>query len=139
MKKIYIAGKITGNINYKVDFCKAELLIMEHKRDVKICNPGNVRPFLGIESWFCYMIVAIKNVIWANDLYFLSNWKQLKGAKIERVIGHLLFKKIYVINDKPIITGRTRVVERFGIYYVYNRSRNVVYLKKIVPVFEKIG
>jgi hypothetical protein len=139
MRKVYIAGKITGNKSYRRDFMIAEKTIRKACEKVKICNPIFVRPFLGIENWLCYMIVAVKNVIWATDIFLISNWHRSRGAKIEKKIGRLLNKQIWLLHDKPQPGPSEIIKQRDNRWFVYQafRGRKIA-IKKVIPQIQKL-
>ena len=76
--KIYIAGKITGEPNYKETFKIAENDLLEAGHAV--LNPS-ILP-LGFEHeeyiHICKAMIDVCNVV-----YMLKNWKESKGAKLE--------------------------------------------------------
>jgi len=74
--KIYIAGPITGVLNYRQNFSKAE-------RDLKskghiVLNPSYLPEGLKDYMPTCYAMIAQ-----ADTLYFLTGWKDSVGAKLE--------------------------------------------------------
>ena len=77
--KIYIAGKITGEPNYKETFKIVENDLLEAGHTV--LNPS-ILP-LGFEHeeymHICYAMIDV-----CDSVYMLSNWKDSKGAKLEQ-------------------------------------------------------
>lgn len=90
--KVYIAGKISGNANYKAEFIRAELYIKQLSKQVEVINPIRQWPAFGIKKWLFYMIPAIRNVYRSDIIVFLPNWRQSKGARIERFFATLFLK-----------------------------------------------
>ena len=102
IKSIYISGKITGlsekqvrdNFRtalrecYRMELCNATL-------DTFV-NPLDIKPFLGIKSWTCYMIADIAKLIKCDAIYMQRNWRESRGARLELAIAILFKKKIYL-------------------------------------------
>lgn len=78
--KIYIAGKITEQENYKELFKKAELELIE--KGYTVINP-TILP-LGFE-WNEYLKVNFAMIDICEGVYMLKNWLDSKGAKIENL------------------------------------------------------
>lgn len=76
--KIYIAGKITDNPNYKIHFAIAEagLKAMGHTP----MNPAILPD--GFEHHE-YMKICFSMIDVCDGIYLLSNWQDSKGAKME--------------------------------------------------------
>lgn len=104
--KIYIAGKITGDPDYKKKFALAEgeLLRKGHMAISPARIPENPK-----WSWADYMAKSreLQNI--ADATLFLPDWKESKGAKEEHI--HALAcaqKTFYSIDDIPDITKVTK-------------------------------
>ena len=78
MRKVYIAGKITGLDNYKELFNSAEDFLASV--GFAIMNPSVLKD--GFE-WDEYMHVCYAMIDVCDTVYFLSNWKDSKGAMKE--------------------------------------------------------
>ena len=94
MMKVYIAGKITNNHNYKFEFCEAEL----HLRQLgynKVMNPA-VLPAGFTHSEYMHICYAMIDV--CHAVYFLDNWKDSVGAKLEHEYAKK-HKKIIMYQD----------------------------------------
>ena len=76
--KVYIAGKITGNPSYKQQFAEAEKKLRE--KGFTTMNPA-VLPD-GFEHQE-YMRVCFSMIDVCDAVYFLSNWEDSKGARME--------------------------------------------------------
>lgn len=91
--KIYLSGQITGLETHQAEtnFRQAHWQLQnEHgHKNVSITNPLEIKPFLGIKSYWCYMIADIWQLIQCNHIYMLSNWQQSRGAKIEKRIAEI--------------------------------------------------
>ena len=76
--KVYIAGKITGNPDYKEQFAEAE-------RHLRAQGHTTVNPAVlpdGFEHHE-YMKICFAMIDACDAVYFLSNWKESKGACME--------------------------------------------------------
>ena len=78
--KIYIAGKISGDKNYKKKFKKAERALK--KKGHSVMNPAWLVEYKAF-SWIDYMIVSEAMQRRCEAVYFLPDWSQSKGAIIE--------------------------------------------------------
>lgn len=76
--KIYIAGKITDNPDYKEQFAEAEKMLVAQGNEVM--NPSVLPP--GFEHHE-YMKVCYSMIDVCEGVYFLSNWRDSVGAKME--------------------------------------------------------
>ena len=76
--KIYIAGKITDNPNYKKQFAAAERFL--RKKGHTIMSPA-VLP-AGFEH-FEYMRICYSMIDVCEGVFFLRNWADSKGAMME--------------------------------------------------------
>ena len=76
--KFYIAGKITNLDNYKEEFEKAETYLRE--RGHSTMNPARMTDGFTHEEYMkvCYSMIDVCEMV-----YFLSNWKDSKGAVME--------------------------------------------------------
>lgn len=78
--KIYIAGKITGNPDYKRQFFSAERILKE--KGHCIMNPARIGE--GEEfSWNDYMKVSKAMQKVCECVYFIPGWTESKGAQKE--------------------------------------------------------
>ena len=96
--KIYIAGKITNNPNYKAQFAEAEKALKEQGHVTM--NPS-VLPD-GFEHheymWICYRMIDV-----CDAVYLLNNWKDSAGALME--YDYALRNKKIIINKEALICG----------------------------------
>ena len=97
--KFYIAGKITGNPDYKINFKKAEeaLARLGHS----IMSPaalGNYPEF----SYEDYMFITTAMQMKCDAVLFLSDWIDSNGAQKEYERAKLNHQAIYFdISDVP--------------------------------------
>ena len=76
--KIYIAGKITDNPDYMEHFAEAETQLK--REGYAVMNPTILPP--GFEHHE-YMRVCFGMIDACSEAYFLSNWRDSKGAMME--------------------------------------------------------
>lgn len=90
--KIYIAGKITGNPDYKNQFKEAEKKLRLEGHTVM--NPAVLSPGFEHHEYMkiCYSMIDICDVV-----AFLPNWEDSKGAKMEMDFSSSKNKKIIFI------------------------------------------
>lgn len=88
--KIYIAGKISGDKNYKQKFRKAEKFL--RKLGHSVMNPAWIVPSDEFR-WEDYMQISSMMQARCNAVYFIKGWKQSEGSKIE-------FKRCSQLNQK---------------------------------------
>lgn len=95
---IYISGKISGNPNYEEEFAQAEKYYCEKKGEF-VFNPADMGKFFREKclsyfskepNWEDYMLFDVKHLLRAGTLVSLPNWKESKGARIERAIAEIL-------------------------------------------------
>lgn len=76
--KIYIAGKITGNENYREEFAKAQAEL--EKNGHTVLNPAVLPEGLtkGEYMRICFSMIDI-----ADEVVFLPGWQDSEGAMLE--------------------------------------------------------
>jgi hypothetical protein len=93
---IYLSGKIGGletfdsYLNFEI--AKWALLAKHRPANITVINPLDIKPLFGIKQYWFFMITDIIALLKCDTVYFLSNWTDSRGAKIEMRIA-LLFKK----------------------------------------------
>lgn len=87
--KIYIAGKITGKADYKAAFQKVQEELKELGHTVM--SPA-VLP-QGFEHYE-YMHICYSMIDVCEGVFFLDNWKDSKGARLEYMYATKGNKKI---------------------------------------------
>lgn len=94
-KRIYLAGKISGLYIEKTrqNFMLAEREIFTLHSPGEVVNPFNIRPFLGIRTWICYMITDIRELSTCTHAAFMYNWRESRGAVIEYFFARFIFKQ----------------------------------------------
>ena len=78
--KIYIAGKITGNPNYKEQFAAAEKKLKAEGHQV--INPTWKPEGLPYKQ---YIDMGLMELQQSDVIYLLSDWKDSKGARMEYI------------------------------------------------------
>lgn len=75
MSKIYISGKITGDINYKEKFMNVKKKL--EKQGHIVLNPVELPDGMEYED---YMVVAFAMIDVSDKIYMLEDWKESSGA-----------------------------------------------------------
>lgn len=96
--KIYIAGKITDNKNYWIDFLKAEIEV-KWRYQCKVLNPADtIARIKGLNhSEYLHICKAMIDV--CEAVAFLPNWKESKGANAELEYAKENNKKIIYLKE----------------------------------------
>lgn len=76
--KVYIAGKITGDPRYKEKFM-AEKVALEQQGNI-VLNPADLPAGMTKSD---YMRVCFAMIDVADVVYFLNNWRDSEGARLE--------------------------------------------------------
>ncbi|MDF2985764.1 MAG: 57, N15p58 [Eubacterium sp.] len=76
--KVYIAGKITGNEDYRAEFDLRQMILESEGHTV--LNPARLP--LGLEHHE-YMHICRSMIDVAEAVSFLPNWKESVGARME--------------------------------------------------------
>ena len=98
--KIYIAGKISGDKNYKKKFAKTERIL--RKKGHSVMNPAQLIVYKDF-TWFDYMMVSGAMQRRCEAVYFLPDWSQSKGATIELKRAIASEQKIFFFTKRFII------------------------------------
>lgn len=97
--KIYIAGKITGDLDYKAKFHKAEEKLK--RMDHSVMNPAWICASPEF-SWKDYMRVSGAMLDVCDGVLFLKDWLQSKGARAEMERASIARKQIFMdISEVP--------------------------------------
>lgn len=78
MKKIYVAGKITGDPNFSEKFAKATKNLQAE--GYAVLNPAIIPKGF---SQFDYMQICIAMINVCDEVYFLKDYKESEGAIVE--------------------------------------------------------
>lgn len=98
-ERIYIAGKITGDPDYKVKFNAAHLWLLrrgwaEVVNPVKACREG--------WPWWRCMLRCLRLVAGSQWVAMLPDWNESRGARIEHRWARFLGKNIMYIKPFEI-------------------------------------
>lgn len=93
--KIYIAGKITGNPNYKRDFGNVEKML---KREGHTTINPSILP-KGFE-WSEYIHICKAMIDVCHAVYLLNSWKDSQGATVEKSYAEAKGKIILTKGDE---------------------------------------
>jgi hypothetical protein len=92
MKKVYIAGKISGMEEQAFElFVEAEVRLI--KKGYEVINPMKL-PHKHDKSWTSYMKECLIELLQCDLIYTLPNWHESKGATIEMNLARELGIKI---------------------------------------------
>lgn len=92
--KVYIAGKITGDSDYKKKFEFYEKALAEAGHSVM--NPARISNYDGF-SWDDYMAVSAAMQGVCDAIVLLPGWMESRGARIEANAAHKLGQQIYFL------------------------------------------
>ena len=90
--KIYIAGKITGDPDYKTKFGKAEEELAEKGHSVM--SPAWLKEYPGF-SYNDYMAVSGEMQMRCNAVLFLPDWRESNGASKEYERATKLMQEVF--------------------------------------------
>lgn len=94
---VYLAGKITGNENYRSEFIKAEWRAKELLGDdILILNPAVLPENIDYNKAINITSAMLRE---ADMVVLLKNWKNSRGATHEKELAELLSKKIIELTD----------------------------------------
>lgn len=79
---VYIAGKITGEPNYKAVFDEAEERLKEE--GCIVLNPASLPAGMPSE---CYMPICLAMLQQADAIYTIRGWERSPGANIEKAFA----------------------------------------------------
>jgi hypothetical protein len=90
--KIYIAGPITNDLNYKSRFAKAEEKLLA--KGFTVINPVKDEGFTYKE----YIDMGLNELMRCDAVYMLKGWKHSNGAMLEYVYAKVTNMKIFKEN-----------------------------------------
>lgn len=90
--KVYLAGKITGDDNYKAKFAEGEALLKSKGHIV--LSPAVLPSGLTVSD---YMRICFAMIDCADKVYFLSDWFKSKGAQLENDYCQYIEKQTYYL------------------------------------------
>lgn len=96
--RIYLAGKITGDPNYKQKFVEGVEILKNRGfkaedivNPVELCQEG--------WSWLRCMLRCLRLLCGCGWVAMLLDWKESRGAKIEHFVAQLFGKNIFYLNQ----------------------------------------
>lgn len=102
LKKVYVAGKITG-LPYNETVAKfAHYCAVLQKKGYKTVSPIEIAKYEHGKTWKAYMLECIPELIKCETIYMLPCWKESKGARLEHQIAKELELEIIYITDMKI-------------------------------------
>lgn len=95
--KIYIAGKITDNPDFRDQFDKAEKTLRAEGHTVM--NPAVLPPGFEHHEYMevCYAMINV-----CDAVALLPNWLESKGARMEHTYAMMKSKEIYFLKGRII-------------------------------------
>lgn len=118
--KIYIAGKITGNPDYKKQFNKVETKLIEKGHSVM--NPAWLKDGKDFQ-YHDYMTVTEAMQKVCEAVVFLPNWKESEGAQTEHARA--------IVRDQKIFYGSKNVPDYNKKCYLLRKENDEKLLSRI--------
>jgi hypothetical protein len=94
-KTAFISGKITGDPNYKAKFRRAEEELTDS--GYFVMNPA-ILPEAGF-GWEAYMRISEVMLLECEDVFFLPDWKESRGACYEYGLAAARGKGVFLYAD----------------------------------------
>ena len=91
--KIYIAGKITGDPDYKAKFSRVE---QELSKTARVLSPAILPEGFTRAD---YMKICLAMIDTANAVAFLPDWRNSMGAKLEHEYCEYIGKRIIYLEE----------------------------------------
>jgi hypothetical protein len=95
MKRVYIAGKITGDADYQRKFGRAEAQL--EAAGYAVANPARL-PNSGF-TWEACMRMSTAMLEECDAVCLLPDWQNSKGARIERAKAQAAGKKVILFGE----------------------------------------
>lgn len=99
--KAYIAGKITGNQNYKEEFAMAEKNLKD--KGYKVMNPTCLPE--GFEQ-FDYLSICATMIDICDEVFFLPTWEDSKGSCFEYGYSLASHKPVHFLKNINNLEGK---------------------------------
>lgn len=97
--KVYIAGKITGNPNYKADFQKARYFFSARQGSYEVLDPSALPEGMTPAD---YMQICFSMLFAADAVAFLPNTHNSGGADLEYRLARYIGKEMIFLEDDPV-------------------------------------
>lgn len=91
--KCFISGKISGCEDYKANFIAGETVV----KYLLCCAPVSPVTDKKMPYW-CYMVRSVWMMLGCKNVYFLSDYRESRGARIEYLFAKLFRKHISIPN-----------------------------------------
>lgn len=98
--KIYIAGSITNNPDYKEQFEKAEKALIN--KGYEVVNPTKNNE----NSYKNYIDAGLKQLMDCDEIYMLSGYENSKGAMLEKHYAEVAGLKVGENNESKTTNDR---------------------------------
>ena len=103
--KVYIAGPITNDPDYRIKFDRAEWILRDKGYDV--ANPAKNKPPEGKEwTYRDYINAGLRQLMTCDAIYMLKGWTQSNGAYLERMYAWLTGMQI-LSQEKIFAAGKS--------------------------------
>lgn len=83
----------------RMNFMIAKADVKLANRGADVVNPFDLRPFLGIKTWVCYMITDLVALRRCTHTAFMDNWTDSRGAVIEYYFAKFIYKQKIIFLD----------------------------------------
>lgn len=97
-RRVYLSGAISSlpidEARMMFDKTESEISMWGHE----VVNPMKIVPYKKGRSWFSYMVRDIAQLVRCDAIMMLPNWKQSRGARIERRIAKILGLWVFYAN-----------------------------------------
>lgn len=92
---VYLAGKITGEDEYKKEFATAERTL--RKKGNVVLNPATMPEGMTVRD---YMAICTAMIARADAIALLPNWVNSRGAQIEKALAEYMGLKVLYTGGK---------------------------------------
>ncbi|TDL99594.1 MAG: hypothetical protein C4K58_06800 [Flavobacteriaceae bacterium] len=101
-QRIYISGKISGEqeSSYFVKFKNAQIYL-ETLGFEEVVNPLDIHGTNPVKSWEEFMVTDIEALFSCTAVYFLKDWQDSKGARIEFAIAREMGLDLFFEKSLP--------------------------------------
>lgn len=92
--KVYLAGKITGDEEYREKFCRAAEKL--EKKHHEVINPAWLPDGMRPQD---YMQICLPMLFTADMAAFLPDWEESSGARLEYELCIYIDKPIFLLEE----------------------------------------
>ncbi|MDR0485973.1 MAG: DUF4406 domain-containing protein [Elusimicrobiota bacterium] len=126
-KRVYIAGAISGDKNFKIKFGIAERELREAGHIV--LNPASLPQAVKGKTYRQYIDDSHKMLIKADAIFMLPGWQTSRGACLEFLYGWICGLEILEVNRDGVIQEAKRGATYFKSYTGVFSSRGLYVYK----------